>query len=69
VKVLKDINLPLRAGKLTMIMGSIGSGKSSIILSILNEMPASPDSKITINGSIAYSAQNPGSCRLQSKKT
>ena len=42
-----------------MIMGSIGSGKSSILLSILNEMPASPDSKVTINGSIAYSAQKP----------
>jgi len=59
VKILKDINLSLRAGKLTMIMGSIGSGKSSILLSILNEMPTSPDSKITINGSIAYSAQKP----------
>lgn len=42
-----------------MILGDIGSGKSSFLLSILNEMNNSKDSNITINGSIAYAAQKP----------
>jgi ATP-binding cassette subfamily C (CFTR/MRP) protein 10 len=42
-----------------MIIGDIGSGKSSLLYAILNEMTPEPDrqSKININGTIAYSAQ------------
>jgi ATP-binding cassette subfamily C (CFTR/MRP) protein 10 len=42
-----------------MIIGDIGSGKSSLLYAILNEMTPQPDKqpKITINGTIAYSAQ------------
>ena len=42
-----------------MILGDIGSGKSSFLLSILNEMNNSKRSSITINGSVAYAAQKP----------
>lgn len=44
-----------------MIIGDIGSGKSSLLYAILNEM--TPDAtwnpKVTINGSIAYCPQKP----------
>ncbi len=34
--LLKDINLRIERGKLYMIYGDIGSGKSMLLLSILN---------------------------------
>jgi polynucleotide 5'-kinase involved in rRNA processing len=42
-----------------MIIGDIGSGKSSLLYAILNEMTPEPyrNSQITINGTIAYSSQ------------
>ena len=58
---LKDINIKIPKGKVTMIVGQIGSGKSSLLQAVLNEM--TPDlqknPKIVINGTIAYSAQKP----------
>ena len=42
-----------------MVLGDIGSGKSSFLLSILNEMKAAKSSMIYINGSIAYVPQKP----------
>ena len=42
-----------------MIIGDIGSGKSSLLLAILNEMLADKKARVTINGSIAYSSQKP----------
>lgn len=38
VVVLKDINLKIKKGELTAIVGTVGSGKSSILASILGEM-------------------------------
>jgi ABC-type Mn2+/Zn2+ transport system ATPase subunit len=35
---LEDININFPAKKLTMIIGDIGSGKSSLLYAILNEM-------------------------------
>lgn len=42
-----------------MIVGDIGSGKSSFLFSILNEMKGAKNSMIEINGSIAYAPQKP----------
>ena len=42
-----------------MIIGDIGSGKSSFLMAILNEMIADKETKISINGKIAYSSQKP----------
>lgn len=36
--VLKDINLNIKKGELTAVVGTVGSGKSSILASILGEM-------------------------------
>ncbi len=38
-----------------MILGDIGSGKSSILYAILNEIKSLTGSLIEINGSIAFS--------------
>ena len=59
MKALKDINVTVAKGKFTLVLGDIGSGKSSLLLAILNEMKCSKESKIEINGSIAYAAQKP----------
>jgi len=42
-----------------MILGDIGSGKSSFLLGLLNEMKCTKRSIITINRSVAYAAQKP----------
>jgi ABC-type multidrug transport system fused ATPase/permease subunit len=59
VRVLKDINTTIKKGSFTMIVGDIGSGKSSLLMAILNEMVAGGQASILINGSIAYSSQKP----------
>lgn len=41
------------------MIGDIGSGKSSLLAAILNEMKASEDAVIHINGSISYASQKP----------
>ena len=49
---LKNINLQLQSGHLTMICGRVGSGKSSLVQAILGEMKCDSGS-VKINGSIA----------------
>ena len=57
--ILKDINLEVKKGEFICIIGEIGSGKSSLIHAILNNMicltPRS--SKIIINGKLSYVSQ------------
>ena len=38
IKALQDINVKFPAKKITMIIGDIGSGKTSLLYAILNEM-------------------------------
>ena len=59
IHALKDINTEIKKGKLTMIVGDIGSGKSSLLLAIINEMLVGEGSRINVSGSIAYSPQKP----------
>ncbi|XP_077989339.1 ATP-binding cassette sub-family C member 9-like [Glandiceps talaboti] len=56
---LNDINVKFQAGELTMIVGSVGSGKSSLLLAILGEMTLM-SGKVKFNkehSRISYSAQ------------
>lgn len=46
VIILKDIALNIQRGKLYMIYGDIGSGKSMLLLSILNELNKKSHSSI-----------------------
>lgn len=66
---LKDINFEASYGELTCVVGRVGSGKSTLIKSILGELPISITGysddndvarpSVKINGSIAYCAQSP----------
>lgn len=42
-----------------MIIGDIGSGKSSLLFSILNEMKSGKDAMVEVNGDVAYVPQKP----------
>ncbi|CAH0555482.1 unnamed protein product [Brassicogethes aeneus] len=54
--ILKNINIRLPKGSLTAVVGSVGAGKSSLILASLGEMEKNSGRVNTI-GSIAYVAQ------------
>ena len=62
--ILRDINISIEKGDLVMILGPVGSGKSSLLQSILNNMLVLDEekvhkTKISINGSISYVSQIP----------
>ena len=42
IKALRDVNVRLPAGEVTMIVGDIGSGKSSLLYAMLSEMTPEP---------------------------
>ena len=70
---LSNINLKVFKGELIAVVGAVGSGKSSLLSAILNELAvvdddengtsatagSSPDGVVKRNGSIAYVAQQP----------
>ncbi|GAQ81666.1 ABC transporter C family [Klebsormidium nitens] len=53
---LKDVNLEITAGSLVAVVGSVGSGKSSLLSCILGEVPKL-GGEVTVRGSIAYVSQ------------
>eukprot|EP01038_Epipyxis_sp_PR26KG_P009307 gene9307-12539_t len=53
---LMDVNVHIKKGQLVAIIGSVGSGKSSLLSAILGEMYLHTGS-IEVNGSIAYCDQ------------
>ncbi|KAE8672240.1 ABC transporter C family member 4 [Hibiscus syriacus] len=55
--VLKNINLEVKKGELTAIVGTVGSGKSSLLGSILGEMHKI-SGKVKLCGTTAYVAQS-----------
>ncbi|KAF8394582.1 hypothetical protein HHK36_020796 [Tetracentron sinense] len=55
-EVLKDLNLEIKKGELAAIVGTVGSGKSSLLASILGEMQKI-SGKVTVCGTTAYVAQ------------
>ena len=63
--VLKNINLTIKKGELIVIYGKSGSGKSSLLEAILNEMEVFLTQEnrykiiTTINGTTSYSSQIP----------
>ena len=60
IPILKNINLEIKNGEFICLIGDVGSGKSSLLQSILNNLiPLSNNSKIYLNGSIAYISQIP----------
>ena len=54
---LRDVRLELKRGELTIVVGSVGSGKTALISALLGEMVATEDSKVEINATVSYVAQ------------
>ena len=55
--VLSDVNIRVKPQELCAVIGPVGSGKSTLCASILNEAVLSENSNITLNGSVAYASQ------------
>ncbi|CAH2068598.1 unnamed protein product, partial [Iphiclides podalirius] len=55
---LRNINLTVPKGKLCAIIGSVGSGKSSILQLLLNEL-RSTRGRIHLSGPLSYASQEP----------
>lgn len=53
---LRDINLNISKGQLVAVVGSIGSGKSSLLAAMLGEMEATA-CHVQLGGSVGYSSQ------------
>jgi len=54
---LRDVRLELKRRELTIVVGSVGSGKTALISALLGEMIATEDSKVEINATVSYVAQ------------
>lgn len=55
---LRNVNIAIRRGSLTAIVGHVGSGKSSLLSAIIGEMMR-VSGEVDCNGTIAYCAQQP----------
>ena len=55
---MENINLLIKEKSLNALIGTIGSGKSSLLMSILKEIPIHKG-EISIKGSISYVEQEP----------
>ena len=55
--VLNNINVSCKAGELVMVVGLVGSGKSSLLCALLNEMPKKHGS-IQVKGKTSLISQN-----------
>ncbi|KAG2764958.1 Multidrug resistance-associated protein 1 [Phytophthora cactorum] len=53
---LEDVNLHIEAGSLVMVVGTVGSGKSSLLQALLGEMKMT-GGHVDISGEIAYVSQ------------
>lgn len=58
IKTLIEINLELKPGTLCCVVGPVGSGKSSLLQVLLQELPIS-SGKLQVVGDISYASQDP----------
>lgn len=56
ISALRNVTYSVKAGELMIILGRVGSGKSSVLMSILGELPL-VSGKMKIRGRISYSSQ------------
>lgn len=57
ISILKNITFSVDPGQLTVIIGQVGSGKSSILLSILGELPVKGGGTVQVGGKLIYASQ------------
>ncbi|XP_046426437.1 probable multidrug resistance-associated protein lethal(2)03659 isoform X1 [Neodiprion fabricii] len=55
---LVNLNINVKPGQLVAIVGQVGSGKTSLLHTILRELPLSSGT-VKVNGSVAYASQEP----------
>eukprot|EP00105_Crassostrea_gigas_P021459 XP_011440600.1 PREDICTED: multidrug resistance-associated protein 4 isoform X2 [Crassostrea gigas] len=55
---LKNIDLEVKKGELLAVVGPVGSGKTSLLLSLLKELP-SETGQVCVQGTVGYMAQTP----------
>ncbi|XP_063224295.1 probable multidrug resistance-associated protein lethal(2)03659 [Bacillus rossius redtenbacheri] len=55
---LSDVTLKVSAGQLLAVIGPVGSGKTSLLLTLLRELPLTGGS-IAVKGRISYASQEP----------
>lgn len=55
---LSDISVSVKPGKLLAVIGPVGAGKSSLLMSILHELPQTEGS-VKVRGKISYTSQQP----------
>jgi ATP-binding cassette subfamily C (CFTR/MRP) protein 1 len=55
--VMTDVNIKVPHGELCAVVGPVGSGKSTLCASILNEAVLGEGSSVVLNGNVAYVAQ------------
>lgn len=53
---LADVTLSVAPGSLVMVVGEVGSGKSSLLAAVLGEIRQT-GGEVAVNGRIAYTAQ------------
>ncbi|KAK3276724.1 hypothetical protein CYMTET_15230 [Cymbomonas tetramitiformis] len=54
--VLKDLNLKVKKGELLAVVGSVGSGKTSLLSAVLGEM-TTLEGQVSVRGEVAFAAQ------------
>jgi ABC-type cobalamin/Fe3+-siderophores transport system ATPase subunit len=56
--LLRGVSLAVPRGALVVVVGAVGSGKSSLLAALLGEMVAL-DGRVAVRGSTAYTQQDP----------
>jgi len=54
---LQDIDLELKRGELTIVVGPVGSGKTALISALLGEMVAADGADVSVDATVSYVAQ------------
>uniref|UniRef100_A0A6G1SI71 Multidrug resistance-associated protein 4 n=1 Tax=Aceria tosichella TaxID=561515 RepID=A0A6G1SI71_9ACAR len=58
ISALRNLSYTVKAGELLVIVGRVGSGKSSVLMSILGELPLAAG-RMQIRGRLSYASQEP----------
>ena len=56
--IVRNLSLSIRPKDLVLVVGRVGSGKSSVLMALLGELPIA-SGRLEINGRISYASQEP----------